>query len=413
MSSTTERTRKPRLTPEILENENVFFYDKVHSKEELLKWLQPIRHEMKRARTEIPECSRKQLKKEIDEFQYSGQDGETALASKWSLEPRHYHSEERFNKRISAAETEILNALDHCLEVREKAIALREDKVLEPRWTSLLKAEFFKPYAEVHDTKDKHSHEDYTWNGCPSRRALKNPVRTEPKPDLAYLFPIIDPACNMARVLHLDPRVENFTLPVLSELRKTKEIISSPTTTLLNRNPTKLGASDLACFPWAVIEVKRGTWKDDSAEFCYCQAANGSAEALIIREELAAKVRDPSNDALVIFSFTLLSPSSRPSAPPMSPADEEEEEEEEEEDEDEDEDEGVLEACESDADEDYVPSDDASGDDDGYTTVEEELYGTSEDEDEADEGYSSDRPFKALNQAEFLLRIRGRKSICC
>ena len=38
----------------------------------------------------------------------------------------------------------------------------------------------------------------------------------------------------------------------------------------------------------------------------------------------------------------------------------------------------------------YVASDDASGDDDGFTTVEEETYDTSQDEGELDEGYSSD-----------------------
>jgi hypothetical protein len=72
-----------------------------------------------------------------------------------------------------------------------------------------------------------------------------------------------------------------------------------------------MGALDLVCFPWAIVEVKHGTGRGDKAKFCYCQAANGSAEALIMREKLAAKVDSPSTDALVIFSFTCVGPSVR------------------------------------------------------------------------------------------------------
>jgi hypothetical protein len=141
-------------------------------------------------------------------------------------------------------------------------------------------------------------------------------VRTGPKPDLTYSFPIINPVFKMSSSHRFDPKVENFTLPVLSELRKASggSLISSPTSTLLNWNPKKpelVGAADLTCFPWAVIEVKTSKWKRDRAEFCYCQAANASAEALIMREKLAERVNGPSNDALVIFSFTCVGPSVR------------------------------------------------------------------------------------------------------
>jgi hypothetical protein len=56
---------------------------------------------------------------------------------------------------ISPAETEINNALDDCMKVKEQAIELREGNVPEGPWTSLLKTEFFKTYREVHPTKDE------------------------------------------------------------------------------------------------------------------------------------------------------------------------------------------------------------------------------------------------------------------
>jgi len=88
-----------------------------------------------------------------------------------------------------------------------------------------------------------------------------------------------------------------------------------------------LEAKDLMCFPWAVVEIKRGTafhvqgdntddeQKAKKAEarahekrkqFCYCQAANASAAGLTLREDLAARANDNSklDDARVMFSFT-------------------------------------------------------------------------------------------------------------
>jgi hypothetical protein len=76
------------------------------------------------------------------------------------------------------------------------------------------------------------------------------------------------------------------------------------------------------CFPWAVVEIKRGTafheQQTEEAEeaearahekrkqFCYCQAANASAAALNLREDLAARANDRSKlvEARVVFSFT-------------------------------------------------------------------------------------------------------------
>ena len=91
----------------------------------------------------------------------------------------------------------------------------------------------------------------------------------------------------------------------------------------------QLRATDLICFPWAIVEVKKNKEKimpgaaytkhnrkiarknEASEQFCYCQAANASASALTMREELTVVANDPSElrDALVIFSFTCIGPS--------------------------------------------------------------------------------------------------------
>jgi hypothetical protein len=140
-------------------------------------------------------------------------------------------------------------------------------------------------------------------------------ARTGPKPDLTYAFPIFQ--SSEIPVEHkLDPHVRNFTLSILTELRNrsTDNVISSPRTSLQRWKPRKqesLGAADLTCFPWAIVEVKTSPSKSDAEEFCYCQAANASAKALTMREKLAACFVHPSQEALVIFSFTCIGPSVR------------------------------------------------------------------------------------------------------
>ena len=172
--------------------------------------------------------------------------------------------------------------------------------------------------------------QDVLWNEFPQWARL-NPemVRvTQPKPDLTYGFPIISPKDEAYKVKS-DHQVDSFTLPVLAELRNREKesLISAPTTALYNwaaKNNAKLPeAKDMMCFPWAIVEVKRGTAEpvtEDEHEvneaearahlgrtqFCYCQAANASAAGLTLRERLAASAKDTSklDNARVMFSFT-------------------------------------------------------------------------------------------------------------
>ena len=145
--------------------------------------------------------------------------------------------------------------------------------------------------------------------------------RTGPKPDFTYAFPIFDTTTKMTAKHFLDSQVENFSLLVLKSLRKDTghDLKSAPTTGLQRWTSNKssdLGAADLICFPWAIVEVKTskrttksGAKLDSSREmFCYCQAANASAAALTMREKLASQYSDPSHEALVIFAFTCVGP---------------------------------------------------------------------------------------------------------
>lgn len=174
------------------------------------------------------------------------------------------------------------------------------------------------------------SHQDVLWNEFPCGNSVnsKHAQITRPKPDLTYGFPIIQPSDGVYRTLSGDPNVDSFSLPVLGELRSRAnlQLMSTPTAALArwasNRSKNALQAKDLMCFPWAIVEVKRGTPEpsannppinkrearehEERTKFCYCQAANASAAALILRERLDEKANATSGAeaAQVMFAFT-------------------------------------------------------------------------------------------------------------
>lgn len=178
---------------------------------------------------------------------------------------------------------------------------------------------------------DVYRQQDVLWNEFPQWARLNPKIArvTRPKPDLTYGFPVIAPNDEIFKTFEGDHKVDSFSLPVLGELRNRQKgsLVSAPTTALHNwatKKKTKpLEAKDLMCFPWAVVEVKRGTAEpvaddkhiDNEAEakehkkrtqFCYCQAANASAAGLTLREHLAARAKDSSKlqSTRIMFSFT-------------------------------------------------------------------------------------------------------------
>jgi hypothetical protein len=186
---------------------------------------------------------------------------------------------------------------------------------------------------------DIHRHINVLWNEFPKWARLDPGIArlTQPKPDLTYGFPIILPD----KKSYQSKQGDSFSLPVLEQLRNNgkESLISTPTTALYNwatkKNAKLLEAKDRMCFPWAVVEIKRGTafYKQQDTtdnechgsannelrvkkaaaraherrkEFCYCQAANASAAGLTLRENLATRANDTSklDDARVMFAFT-------------------------------------------------------------------------------------------------------------
>ncbi|KAH6622266.1 hypothetical protein C7974DRAFT_473606 [Boeremia exigua] len=208
----------------------------------------------------------------------------------------------------------------------------------EEKWVSILRRHIFQDYPKIDGESNTYEkklkgweiHADVLWNEFPCRNSAnsKHIQITQPKPDVTYGFPIIQPSDDVYRTLSGDPNVDSFSLPVLGELRSRADLqlMSTPTTALArwasNRSKNVLQAKDLMCFPWAIVEMKRGTPEplannppinkreardhEKRTEFCYCQAANASAAGLILRERLAEKANAISGAeaAQVMLAFT-------------------------------------------------------------------------------------------------------------
>lgn len=78
----------------------------------------------------------------------------------------------------------------------------------------------------------------------------------------------------------MDSMVENFTVSTLKHLMLDHDLQPSTATVL---GTGRHEASDLICFPWLIVEQKRGT---TGQEECYCQAANAGAAAVMMFERL-------------------------------------------------------------------------------------------------------------------------------
>jgi hypothetical protein len=151
---------KHTLNRRILRDEKIFFYDHVHQSSELPERFWSMSRQMRHVRAKAPTSSKKDFKDELETFRNSGQDGQTAVASGWSLEPSRetgYMTRESFSKSVKCtpAETEMEATLDDCLKVKKLAIHLREKKSQENQWVQLLLAKFFKTYKQVYDTEDE------------------------------------------------------------------------------------------------------------------------------------------------------------------------------------------------------------------------------------------------------------------
>lgn len=136
--------------------------------------------------------------------------------------------------------------------------------------------------------------------------------RTIPTPDLTYGFPIISSWEGLPKGFVRDDYIQSFSLDVLAKLRSHK-VYSTTTKGLKSgartRKAAALKAHDLLCFPWAVVEMKYSSISQDKVEYCYCQAANASAAALRLQEQLFEHAYGDSPKNLPpIIAFTCIGP---------------------------------------------------------------------------------------------------------
>jgi hypothetical protein len=144
---------------------------------------------------------------------------------------------------------------------------------------------------------------NYEWHEFPNLEPAdaenynsRNHPRTRPKPDLTYAFSILQGPLESMSVFERDDFGKSFTIQSLGELSK-KGVICAPTTGLrkwTSSPNTHLSSTEVACFPWAVVEFKKYIQK--SAERCYCQAANASSVALVLQAQLSAKANENANE---------------------------------------------------------------------------------------------------------------------
>jgi hypothetical protein len=86
----------------------------------------------------------------------------------------------------------------------------------------------------------------------------------------------------------------------------------SLTTKIYQDDRAELHTSDLICFPWAVVEVKRRSKDEGVKNFCYQQAANASVTALDIMTRLFEVSGGQAPDDLPpIIAFTCIGPEIR------------------------------------------------------------------------------------------------------
>jgi hypothetical protein len=161
-------------------------------------------------------------------------------------------------------------------------------------------------------TNVSHRHRDLSWNEFYHEdMGSRSPGRTGPKPDVTYAFPIIDIPTVAPDDQH-DLQVRGFSLEVLSHLCRHNHKVA-PTKGLrryTNGKTANIKPYHQNCFPWAIVEVKPDEAIRSVETFCYCQAANASATAHAMREELMEYLDKDTEEqeALVIFSFTCIGP---------------------------------------------------------------------------------------------------------
>ena len=146
--------QKPKLSKKILEDQGIFFDEKVRNGGDLEGWICPIRERLVYLRTQLPKDAKEKFTKELEAFRRSGQDNEKAVEEGWSLEPRatqagSVYSEEWY--RPDRAVKKIGLEIDTCRKAAKYARQCRERNEMEPKWQEFLQKDFFKAFHNSHN----------------------------------------------------------------------------------------------------------------------------------------------------------------------------------------------------------------------------------------------------------------------
>lgn len=116
---------------------------------------------------------------------------------------------------------------------------------------------------------NKHSEENVYWNNNGGTRD-DDRMLTGQKPDLTYGFPTFLLTPRFSPALSDADNVRSFRADMTQRLEDPQwELKASLTTKIYRDNSTEKYDSDLMCFPWAVVEVKRRSIRKDARDLCY------------------------------------------------------------------------------------------------------------------------------------------------
>ena len=144
---------KPKLSEEILQDNNIFFHPKLHKSEDLEGWIRSIREQLVRLRKQLPSIASSRFANELKDFRCLGQDRKEAIRDKWSLNPDEtepvYVVENEFGP--GPAWEKLNEEMRVCTEVVGEAKMLRIRNEQESAWMKFLQDYFFIPFRKTHN----------------------------------------------------------------------------------------------------------------------------------------------------------------------------------------------------------------------------------------------------------------------
>jgi hypothetical protein len=162
-------TRKPNVNGQMLTENGIFFFSRIHYPDELPQWLQPVSQLLIRRRNKLPRNAAKDLQTELKEFhdpekarEYRIMDNDSSFDGSdemWDLQPNNEDYESEAPRRecfgqVNTANPEVLQQLDDCYNISRKFIQLFKTKSHEAQWQQHFGEHIFKEYQNTDDSSD-------------------------------------------------------------------------------------------------------------------------------------------------------------------------------------------------------------------------------------------------------------------